>query len=278
MQSGVFTVCEVPGLAPGPEVYRKHCLGSTGCRHRHQSTGSAGCPFQRKQGGGGLLTWLPTQNTLSHAFGHQSSLNRAAELLPISSNTENTFTPEARKWMKSCASLVLLNKCWSTVPPSWHNLCIVLQETAVRFPPSEGLGPSWHENDLIVCAVFVFSPVICPRVTIIVPLGTNVWHAQIPAPWDWAREHIVLCAGVMSSSRPWALVWDRIRGLQCLFSHWPLLDLSGSGALRGGLDPRKELRDASQAQCGLRPTGCLPLATSAREALAASCRLLVARR
>lgn len=125
-----------------------------------------------------------------------------------------------------------------------------------RIPPSEGLGPSWHENDLIVCTVFVFSPVICPRVTIIVPLGTNVWHAQILAQWDWARERISLCVGVMSSSRPWAPVWDRIRGLQCLFSQWPLLDLSGSGALRGGLDPRKELRDASQAQRGFRPSGC----------------------
>lgn len=76
-----------------------------------------------------------------------------------------------------------------------------------------------------VCTLFVFLTVICPRVSIIMPLCTNVWHAQVLI--CEIRELILLCVGVMSVNRTWALVWKKNRRLQCVFSLWPPLDLSG---------------------------------------------------
>lgn len=49
-----------------------------------------------------------------------------------------------------------------------------------------------------------------------------------PGLWHWAGEHIFLCEGVMSMSRPWSLVWEKFGLLQCVFSIWPLLDLIGT--------------------------------------------------
>lgn len=118
-----------------------------------------------------------------------------------------------------------------------------------------------------MCAHYLFSPLsVAQRVSIIIPLGINVWHAQVLVYEIEQGAHLALCG---CNEHEQAVGSGVGVDQETSVSVFPL---TASGPLWnqtqcGGRDPRPELRDALQV-AGTGVNWKLAPATSAREALA----------
>lgn len=189
-----------------------------------------------------MLTWLAAQSGVSgrqashrqwqakfsHPFTHFSQMIQRAHLLSPLTLDDTCFKhktmdrSEEITLIKSCASVV------SSTEPDGHFLphltifVLYFKGPGIGFP----VRGSWKWPNCL-CRLFVFPYCQLPEGEFYYSIVHQCVACPGPGLWDWAGEHILLCVGVMNMSRPWALVWEKIRKLQCVFSLWLLLDPSG---------------------------------------------------
>lgn len=144
---------------------------------------------------------------------------------------------------------------WQAVLPSSQNFLLELQKTGAGFPIRETWPiTAWKWPDCVhnIC----FPHCLFPEGEYYYSIVHQCVVCSGPALWDWTRDYISLCAGVMSMSRLWALVWEKIRRLQCVFSLWPVMDLSGT---RTGVESVGYVTPCRWQELGSTGSCCQPL-------------------